>query len=55
EDAAGAIATPEHVTTDARAFLARHDSFSWFEGRGELIRTGPTLTNVNDLRAILVA
>ncbi len=54
EDAAGAIATPEHITGDARAFLARHDSFSYFTARGDLIRTGPTLTNVNDLRAILV-
>ena len=34
--------------------LAGHDSFSLFAALGDLIRTGPTLTNVNDLRAILI-
>ena len=39
---------------DARAFLAGHDSYSLFKALGDLVITGPTLTNVNDFRAILV-
>ncbi|MDZ7904781.1 MAG: MOFRL family protein [Cypionkella sp.] len=39
---------------DAQHFLAAHDSYSLFDKTGDLIRTGPTLTNVNDFRAILV-
>nr|WP_240804429.1 MOFRL family protein [Qingshengfaniella alkalisoli] len=30
--------------------LAEHDSYSLFDAIGDLIRTGPTLTNVNDFR-----
>ena len=61
EDAAGALLTPETLAKaraaglDPTAMLAGHDSFSVFDAVGDLIRTGPTLTNVNDLRAILVA
>ncbi len=40
---------------DARAFLARHDSYGFFQKLGDLVVTGPTRTNVNDYRAILVA
>ncbi len=40
---------------DPRTCLDAHDSYSLFAAIGDLIRTGPTLTNVNDLRAILVA
>lgn len=60
EDAAGAIVAPDTLKRgrtaklDARAHLAAHDSFSFFEGIGDLVRTGPTLTNVNDIRAILI-
>ena len=39
---------------DARHFLAAHDGYSWFAKLGDLVRTGPTLTNVNDIRAILI-
>ena len=39
---------------DPRAILACHDSYSLFAAIGDLIRTGPTLTNVNDVRAILI-
>ena len=35
--------------------LAGHDSHSLFDAIGDAIRTGPTLTNVNDFRAILIA
>ena len=61
EDAAGAIVTPDTLQRgraaglNARATLAGHDSYSFFQGVGDLVVTGPTLTNVNDIRAILVA
>jgi hydroxypyruvate reductase len=60
EDAAGAIVTPGTLARarenglDARVVLAGHDSYSLFDAIGDLIRTGPTLTNVNDIRAILI-
>jgi hydroxypyruvate reductase len=60
EDAAGAIVSPDTLARaraaglDPAAMLARHDSFTLFAALGDLIRTGPTLTNVNDLRAILI-
>ncbi|MCW4591809.1 glycerate kinase [Gluconacetobacter entanii] len=60
EDAAGALITPDTLSRaralglDPREFLRRHDSYSLFDATGDLIRTGPTLTNVNDIRAIMV-
>jgi hydroxypyruvate reductase len=60
EDAAGALVTPDTLARaralglDARAVLAAHDSYSLFDALGDLVRTGPTLTNVNDIRAILI-
>ncbi|WP_417687417.1 glycerate kinase type-2 family protein [Roseibium sp.] len=60
EDAAGAIITPdtlaraEEAGLDPRQMLASHDSYSLFSQLEDLIVTGPTLTNVNDLRGILV-
>jgi glycerate 2-kinase len=35
--------------------LTGHDSYTLFDAIGDLIKTGPTLTNVNDIRAILIA
>jgi hydroxypyruvate reductase len=35
-------------------FLRRHDSASLFDRAGGLLREGPTGTNVNDFRAILI-
>ena len=61
EDAAGAIVTEDTLARaraaglDARAYLDAHDSYSLFKTLGDLIITGPTLTNVNDFRAILIA
>ncbi len=61
EDAAGAIVSPDSLVRglaaglDARAFLKAHDSYSYFNRLGDLVITGPTLTNVNDIRAILIA
>jgi glycerate 2-kinase len=60
EDAAGAIVMPDTLARghaaglDSRAYLVAHDSFSFFDGIGDLIRTGPTGTNVNDIRAVLI-
>jgi len=60
EDNAGAVVTPD---TLARAealglkpsvYLDRNDSYRFFEALGNLVVTGPTHTNVNDFRAILV-
>ena len=39
---------------DAQAMLANNDAYGFFEATGDLVMTGPTLTNVNDFRAILV-
>ena len=60
EDAAGAIVTPTTLARaraaglDPAAVLAGHDSYGLFAALGDLVVTGPTLTNVNDLRAVLV-
>ena len=61
EDAAGAVITPDTLARARNAGLQplerllAHDSYTLFDALGDLIRTGPTLTNVNDLRAILIA
>jgi glycerate 2-kinase len=61
DEIAGALLTPDTLARaralgmDARAKLAGHDSHGFFEALGDLIVTGPTLTNVNDIRAILIA
>jgi glycerate-2-kinase len=60
EQNAGAIAAPDtlararRAALDPRAVLARHDSWGLFSALGDLVETGPTLTNVNDFRAVLV-
>jgi hydroxypyruvate reductase len=60
EDAAGAIIAPDTLARaraaglDPREVLSAHDSFSLFDAIGDLVRTGPTLTNVNDIRGILI-
>ena len=61
EDNAGAILTPDTLFrarakgTDAKALLAANDSYGFFSALGDLVVTGPTRTNVNDYRAILIA
>ncbi|MEA2775138.1 MAG: glycerate 2-kinase [Acetobacteraceae bacterium] len=61
DEIAGALLTPDTLSRakakglDARAMLAGHDSHGFFGTVGDLIITGPTLTNVNDIRAILIA
>ncbi len=57
EDAAGAIVTPDtlvRTSLDAKAMLRGHDSYSYFAEAGDLVVTGPTLTNVNDIRVIVI-
>lgn len=59
-DAAGAIVTPDTILRmrqagiAPRAALSAHDSYTAFKAIGDLVVTGPTLTNVNDIRAILI-
>jgi glycerate 2-kinase len=60
EDAAGALIGPDTLARaraaglDPAAMLAAHDSYSLFAALGDLVITGPTHTNVNDIRAILI-
>jgi glycerate 2-kinase len=58
EDAAGAIVTPDTLTRGRTfnhdALLDHFDSYSFFGAIGDLVITGPTLTNVNDIRAVLI-
>ncbi|MEI6557340.1 MAG: glycerate kinase [Rhodospirillaceae bacterium] len=57
---AGALVFPETLARaaarglDAKALLTDNDSGGFFGGLGDLVITGPTLTNVNDFRAIIV-
>ncbi|MBL8503850.1 MAG: glycerate kinase [Rhodocyclaceae bacterium] len=61
EDNAGAIMAPDTLARaraaglDARARLDDNDGYGFFAALGDLVVTGPTRTNVNDFRAILVA
>jgi len=38
----------------AAAYLQAHDSYSYFAALDDLVKTGPTLTNVNDIRLVAV-
>jgi hydroxypyruvate reductase len=55
-DAAGAIADGSTLQRkpDARAFLDNNDSYHYFAALGDLVKTGPTLTNVMDVQLVLV-
>lgn len=60
EETAGALLGPDTVVraaavgVDAKASLANNDGHGFFEAVGDTVVTGPTLTNVNDFRAILI-
>ncbi len=61
EDNAGAYLGPDSLARAAAkglpkalAFLENNDAYSFFEALGDLIVTGPTRTNVNDYRVILL-
>ena len=48
------LARAKRLGLDPAAFLAENDSTAFFERLGDLLRPGPTYTNVNDFRAIFV-
>jgi hydroxypyruvate reductase len=48
------VARAETRGLDPALFLANNDSTGFFEALGDLINPGPTYTNVNDFRAIVV-
>lgn len=60
EEIAGAICTPDTIRRawekkiHPRDSLDNNDGHSFFEALGDSVMTGPTLTNVNDFRAILI-
>jgi hydroxypyruvate reductase len=60
ESNAGAVFGPDSwargqaLGLSAREMLGRNDAYSWFEALGDLVETGPTRTNVNDFRALLI-
>ncbi|MDA1332442.1 MAG: glycerate kinase [Proteobacteria bacterium] len=60
EDNAGAFITPDslkrahEIGLDAKRMLADNDSYNFFTKLDDLVITGPTLTNVNDFRAIFI-
>jgi hydroxypyruvate reductase len=60
EDNAGALLTPDSLAraqaagVSARHKLDAHDAWGFFDTLGDLVVTGPTRTNVNDYRAILI-
>lgn len=61
EDNAGAVMGPDALATAAakglsgKRMLAGNDGYGFFEALGGLVTTGPTRTNVNDYRVVLVA
>ena len=60
EDNAGAWVEPRSLIRAHRAgmkisdYLERNDAYTFFDGMGDLLRTGPSYTNVNDFRVMLV-
>lgn len=60
EEIAGALLTPDTLARawamgmNPRAYLDKNDAHSFFQALGDSVVTGPTLTNVNDFRAILI-
>ncbi|MNC85629.1 putative hydroxypyruvate reductase [compost metagenome] len=61
-DAAGAMVDPSTFERARRAgidepfrYLDDNDTYAFFDAIGDLIKTGPTCTNVGDLQVILVA
>lgn len=60
EDNAGAFVAPDtlrraaEIGLNAKSQLADNNAYGFFEPLGDLVMSGPTLTNVNDFRAILI-
>jgi hydroxypyruvate reductase len=61
EEIAGAMLDPDTLARawqrgmNAKDMLRQNDAHSFFQALGDSVVTGPTLTNVNDFRAILIA
>ena len=61
QETAGATIMPDTLARaavlgiDARSSLANNDGHGFFSALGDAVVTGPTRTNVNDFRAILIA
>jgi hydroxypyruvate reductase len=61
EEIAGALLTPDTLARawsqgmNPRAHLDNNDAHSFFQALGDSVVTGPTLTNVNDFRAIIIS
>jgi glycerate 2-kinase len=51
---AGTFARMKSLGLDPKAYLENNDATAFFAATGDLLLTGPTLTNVNDIRVILV-
>jgi len=51
---AGTFAKMRELKLDPAAYLANNDATAFFTATGDLLNSGPTLTNVNDIRVILV-
>ena len=60
EEIAGALLTPDSIARawalgmNPRTYLDNNDAHSFFQKLGDSVLTGPTLTNVNDFRAIMI-
>ena len=60
EDNAGAIVSPDvlqralQINMSPSAYLDHNDSYNFFSRLNDLVITGPTHTNVNDFRALLI-
>jgi glycerate 2-kinase len=60
EEVAGAIVTPDSLERarglglNARVLLIDNDAHNFFRALGDQVITGPTMTNVNDFRAVLI-
>lgn len=60
EDNAGVVLGPDSIARaaakglSAKAMLADNDGYGFFSALGDLIVTGPTRTNINDIRVILI-
>ena len=48
------LARARKIGIDAKRLLTDNDGYTFFEKLNDLVITGPTLTNVNDFRAIVI-
>jgi len=61
ENNAGALLYPDTIDRayklglNPKEYLEKNDAYTFFSKLGDLVETGPTYTNVNDFRAILIA